>query len=66
MNGEIYGFMVSGVARDNLNGNNVRERTNVVLYRWGSGVVPFDESTPEEEEKPNPSPAINLLLSDDA
>lgn len=70
VNGEIYGFMVTGVARDNLNGNNVRERTNVVLYRWGSGVVPFEEGTPggggtpEEEKVPNVGPAIDLLLTD--
>jgi len=36
-NGEVYGFMTSGIARFNLDNNNVRERSNVALYRWGVG-----------------------------
>ena len=35
--GEVYGFMTSGMARFDLNNNNVRERSNVALYRWGVG-----------------------------
>ena len=35
--GEVYGFMTSGMARFNLNNNNVQERSNVALYRWGVG-----------------------------
>ena len=30
--GEVYGFMVSGLARDDR--RNVRERTQVLMYRW--------------------------------
>ncbi len=30
--GEVYGFMVSGLARDSA--RNVRERTQVLMYRW--------------------------------
>lgn len=33
VSGEVYGFMVSGLARDNST-RNVRERTNVVMMRW--------------------------------
>ena len=35
--GEVYGFMTSGMARFNLDNLNVRERSNVSLYRWGVG-----------------------------
>jgi len=35
--GEVYGFMTSGIARFNLDNNNVQERSNVALYRWGVG-----------------------------
>lgn len=35
--GEVYGFMTSGMARFDLNNVNVRERSNVALYRWGVG-----------------------------
>jgi len=49
--GETYGFFVSGLARfpTTVMPGNVQERTNVVLYKWGEGVVkviPLDE--PEE------------------
>lgn len=33
VSGEVYGFMVSGLARDSST-RNVRERTNVVMKRW--------------------------------
>jgi hypothetical protein len=35
--GEVYGFMTSGIARFNFDNNNVQERSNVALYRWGVG-----------------------------
>ena len=35
--GEVYGFMVSGFARFNLNDVNIRERSNVFFYKWGEG-----------------------------
>ncbi len=44
--GEVYGFMTSGMARFNLDNVNVRERSNVFLYRWGVGPtdnVDFEE-----------------------
>ncbi|MFT6408586.1 MAG: hypothetical protein ACJAQ6_002006 [Arenicella sp.] len=34
---EVYGFMTSGMARFDLDNNNVRERSNVTLYRRGVG-----------------------------
>lgn len=37
--GETYGFMVSGIARD-MSANNVRERSNIYMYTWPSGVSP--------------------------
>ncbi len=61
-NGEIYGFMVSGIARDALNCVNARERSNIVLWRWGEGVVPFDDEPEPEPETPTITPTINLLL----
>ena len=33
--GERYGFMVSGIARD-MSMNNVRERSNILMYTWPS------------------------------
>jgi len=57
-NGEIYGFMVAGVSRDTLSGNNVRERTNVVLWKWGVGVVPLREA---ECGGPPIGPILDLL-----
>lgn len=44
--GEVYGFMTSGMARFDLNNVNVRERSNVALYRWEEGPtnnINFDE-----------------------
>lgn len=35
--GEVYGFMTSGMARGDLLNNNVQERSNISLYRWGVG-----------------------------
>lgn len=65
-NGEVYGFMTSGMARFNLDNVNVRERSNVFLYRWGVGPtdnVDFEEvprnshgGTGEEEPEPTPEP----------
>ena len=68
VNGEIYGFMVTGVVRDTSGGINVSQRTNVVLYRWGVGVEAFDASNPtvtEPEEAPKviTAPSIDLLLT---
>jgi len=44
--GEVYGFMTSGMARFDLVNLNVRERSNVALYRWEVGPtdnVDFEE-----------------------
>ncbi len=38
VHGEVYGFMVSGLARDSR--RNVQERSEVKMYRWGVGPVP--------------------------
>lgn len=68
-NGEIYGFMMSGMVRAGLARNNVRERTEISFYKYGVGPVSKDEirGTPEpepEQAKPNVTPAVNLLLGD--
>lgn len=53
--GEVYGFMTSGMARFNLDNVNVRERSNVALYRWGVG--PTDNVNFEEVPRhPNGHP----------
>jgi len=61
-NGEVYGFMVTGLARfpANLSPANVRERTNIQLYKWGEGPVTIDP--PVEEKNTVITPQINLLL----
>jgi len=63
-NGELYGFMVAGISRDSLACNNVRERSNVVMWRWGEGKVPLSEF----EETPvssSSSPIIDLILNEE-
>lgn len=60
VNGEIYGFMIAGVTRDTSGGINVEERTNVVLYRWGVGVVAFE---PEAAASATVTPVLDILLS---
>ena len=42
--GEVYGFMVSGLARDSK--RNVKERSEVKMYRWGVGPVPMCTTPP--------------------
>lgn len=59
--GEIYGFMVSGIARDSLNCVNNAERSNVVLWRWGVGPVAIEEPGSDVNAS---GPAVNLLLGD--
>lgn len=65
--GEVYGFMTSGMARFDLNNVNVRERSNVALYRWEVGPtdnVNFEEvprgpsgyPVGEEPVEPEPEP----------
>jgi len=66
VNGEIYGFMVSGVARDNLNQNNIQERSNVVVFRWGVGAIGTVDTIGNETSSSASAagPAIDLLLND--
>lgn len=62
--GVVYGFMVSGITRPGLQYNNVRERSNVSLYRWDVGPVAFSEiggGEPETESAPVISPVLDLL-----
>ena len=66
--GEVYGFMVSGFARFNLNDVNIQERSNVFFYEWGSGPtssnaaknfeeVPRDSrGNPVDPNQPEPEP----------
>jgi hypothetical protein len=56
--GEVIAFMVSGVARFNLANNNVRERSNVYLYKWGVGpVTEIDDEGLEDDPQPPPPPS---------
>jgi len=59
-NGVVYGFMVSGAHRDGFTPINVRERSNVALWRWGVGPVTIEEM--EEEASPIVAPISGLLL----
>ena len=54
--GEVIAFMVSGIARFTLANNNVKERTNVFLYKWGVG--PVTEIDDEGISDPPPPPPI--------
>ena len=61
-NGTIYGFMVSGIQRDgSLVNNNVIERTNLVLYKWGEGMVDIPDL---DAPLPNLNGLLPLLLED--
>lgn len=51
-NGETYGFMVSGFARFNDNVFSAKERTNIVLYKWGQGMVDSLDQQPNPPEPP--------------
>ena len=44
VHGEVYGFMVSGLARDAK--RNIQERSEVKMYRWGVGPVPMCTTPP--------------------
>lgn len=53
--GEVYGFITSGMARFDLNNLNVRERSNVALYRWEVGPtdnVEFEEVPRDSTGRP--------------
>lgn len=53
--GEVYGFMTSGMARFNLNNLNVSERSNISLYRWEVGPtdnVDFEEAVRGSNGRP--------------
>ncbi len=57
---EVIAFMVSGMARFNLNNVNVRERSNVFLYKWGVGPVTEidDEGISDDPPAPPPPPPV--------
>ena len=62
--GEVYGFMTSGMARFDLVNLNVSERSNIALYRWGVGPtsnadfneVPRDDNGFPVEDGVTPAP----------
>ncbi len=58
---EVIAFMVSGMARFNLNNVNVRERSNVFLYKWGVGPVTEidDEGISDDPPAPPPPPTLS-------
>ena len=68
-NGDVIGLMVAGITRAGLQFNNVRERSNIVFYRVGGGVVDpselgftTEEPTPEATDAAvDVSPILQLL-----
>lgn len=65
VNGEVIGVMVAGITRLNLR-NNVPERSNIVFYRVGDGVVSYEElgfidPNAPVENKVQMAPIIGLL-----
>jgi len=57
--GEVYGFMTSGMSRFDLNNLNVRERSNISLYRWGVGPtdnIDFNEVPRDANGNPTQNP----------
>ena len=67
-NGEVIGVMVAGITRLGLR-NNVPERSNIVFFRVGGGVVPYEELGFIDPNKPTVkspnsipvAPILNLL-----
>ncbi len=68
VNGEIYGFMVSGVTRNGIASGqtNIQERSNIAFYRWGAGPVSAQEAVPTAAVVPDApvAPVVDLILSD--
>jgi len=63
--GEIYGFFVAGITRNNLGRLNIRERSEIALFKFGVGPVSADEVRPEvAESNINLNPIINSILDD--
>lgn len=54
--GDVIGLMVAGITRNGLQFNNVRERSNIVFYKVGSGVIDASELGFGETEPPTPEP----------
>lgn len=64
--GEIYGFMVSGIARNGAANVNIRERSNIQFWRWGIGPVSVDELFgPGAIDAPLPLAPIVALLDEE-
>lgn len=59
--GEIYGFMMSGITRNGLQGINIRERSEVSFYKFGVGPVSADEAVPNSNGTAFIAPIINLI-----
>jgi hypothetical protein len=60
-NGEVYGFMLSGVVRNGIRPgkNNIQERTDISFFKWGSGPIAFEDAFPGSN--PTIAPVFNLL-----
>lgn len=71
-NGEVYGLMVSGMARLNRFGPTpvFPERSNVVLWRWGEGPVELCDAFPEnpacKSAAPPLTPVMDLLFEEES
>lgn len=67
-NGDVIGLMVAGITRGSTSYNNVRERSNIVFFRVGGGVVSpeelgFGASQDPEGKKTIITPVLDLLIN---
>ncbi|MEM7359166.1 MAG: hypothetical protein AAF431_08715 [Pseudomonadota bacterium] len=63
-NGEIYGYMLSGIVRNGIASgkNNIQERTDVVFHKFGVGPVSVEEAVGSPTpDTPPLAPILDLL-----
>ena len=71
-NGTVIGFMVAGITRNSLGFNNVRERSDIVFYKVGTGQITAEEAGFEPEVTTTAAgsntaglvPVIDLLMNE--
>lgn len=63
VDGEVYGFMITPVVRNNTRPS-VRERTNIAFYRWGEGPVEASEIFGGGGGTSALLPSVDLILDD--
>lgn len=66
-NGTVIGFMVAGITRNSLGFNNIRERSNIVFFKVGTGQITAEEAGFEAASAPAATmigPILDLLSSE--